>query len=604
MKKLLPIVIALFLFSCSVEKEHDLVITDVTIIDVKTGELIAHQSVAIDGDRISEIYSGEVSFSDSTVIVNGTGRFLIPGLWDMHVHHNWNYEDADPLQISNGIVGVREMWGNMYVKKNLDIARSEGTLDGPEIYTGSVIIDGDPEIWPGSIGVRTPEEARKVALNQIESGVDFLKVYSLLSLDQFDAIAEVANEKGLPFAGHVPDEVTIEHAAKMGMVSAEHMIGVTIGASSIEDSLIAAGGSEYGNGELVRQNFDQARFDSMCKVLVEEELWMCPTLITNKGSAMMLDDDYTNDSRVEYIPNYLYSSWKMDSVRKSNPKTIAYFENQKAYYETVLSFIGPMSDRGVKFLAGSDYPNPWCYPGFSLHDELVLMVEGGMDNLTALQTATINPAIFMQKEEDFGGIEKGKVASLVVLDENPLEEISHTRTIENVILRGKVFSRSELDENLERIKSNLANQFNLFDWFEAAITRDKSVDIALDSLDYILANENILPRLAEEDINGVGYELMIRSMEEGAAKVFKKNVELFPDSYNAYDSYAESQMKMGNYEEAKEYYQKALEINPQFENAQVMLDSLNNSDSWQPHSGGKMVFMPHFEAHLNSDHGH
>ncbi|MEM8928455.1 MAG: amidohydrolase family protein, partial [Bacteroidota bacterium] len=408
--------LVLSIISCSAPINHQLVISNTNIIDVKTGEILTNQTIAIDGDSIAIIYQEETAFSDSTEVIDGTGKYIIPGLWDMHVHHNWNYKDTNPLLIANGIVGVREMWGDMYVQGKIKKGIKERTMDVPEVYSGSIIIDGKRPYWPGSIGVGNAEEARKVALEQIESGVDFLKVYSLLNQESFDAIAEVANEKGIPFAGHVPDMVTIQHAAKIGMSSAEHLYGLLYGASTKRDSLLKAGVSEFRNIDLMISTFGQTQFDSLCQILVEEELWLSPTLVTNRGAAFKTDKAFINDERLAYMDDYLLRGWFLDSLAMQSTQTKERIRKEKLSFNFLLPLVGKMQKKGVRFLAGSDYPNPFCYPGFSLHDELELFVESGMDNLAALQTATLNPAIFMNKEEDYGNISVGTKASLVLLD--------------------------------------------------------------------------------------------------------------------------------------------------------------------------------------------
>jgi len=351
--------------------------------------------------------------------------------------------------------------------------------------------------------------------------------------------------------------------------------------------------------------YSETAFNSMCETLVKEELWMCPTMITNKGGAYMLDPEYTADERFGFLPTYLSGDWLLDSAMTANPRAIEYFDKQKAYFEATLPLVGKMSDRGVKFLAGSDYPNPWCFPGFSLHDEMALMVEGGMDNLSALQTATINPAIFMEKEDSYGNLGKGKMASLVILDKNPLEDITNTQSISAVLLKGKVFTREELDRNLEDIRFNLENQFEIFPWLKASIDYG-GLDAAVDSLNFIIENKNCNLRLAEKEINSIGYELMRFGDMNTAEKLLKKNVELFPESFNAYDSYAEVLMSLGNYEEARKNYQKALELNPYATSAKTMLDSLT-SGNYQPPTGGKGIRIPvqsHWRAHLDAEDGH
>jgi imidazolonepropionase-like amidohydrolase len=166
------------------------------------------------------------------------------------------------------------------------------------------------------------------------------------------------------------------------------------------------------------------------------------------------DTTFTDDSRVAYLPGYIIGIWN----QKINPYTKSQIDNfansTRVRYLFELSLIGKMNAKGVKFIAGTDFPNPYVFPGFSLHDELLLMVKGGMPILDALRAVTINPAIFMNKTTDFGSVEVGKLASLVLLNKNPLENIENTKTIETVILRGKVYSRKALDSMLEQAKSN------------------------------------------------------------------------------------------------------------------------------------------------------
>ncbi|MEM6642098.1 MAG: amidohydrolase family protein [Bacteroidota bacterium] len=559
---------------CGAPKSHDLIISNVNLIDVRTGAVSPNQSVAIDADTISMIYQGKVETADSARIINGTGKYLIPGLWDMHVHHQRSYQKTNPLLLANGVTGIREMWGNMEIHRMLQRAIATDSLDVPDIYTASVIIDGKPEIWPGSIGVGNAEEARKAALEQIESGVDFLKVYSLLSKEAFDAIAEVANEKGVPFAGHVPDVISIQHAAKMGMVSAEHLFGVLLGSSSKKDSLLEAGVGEYQNIDLMVDTFSQAQFDSLCSVLVEEELWMSPTLITNKGAAYFGDPDYTSDERLAYMPSEMIQWWIWDSVALHSPSSQERIRQEQKSFHFLLPLVGQMHSRGVRFLAGSDYPNPYCFPGFSLHDELAIMVEGGMSNLAALQTATLNPAIFMKKEDQFGSIEPGKTASLVLLAKNPLDTIENTKTIEAVILRGKPFEKEALEEMLETVRKDIQKP-RYSAWIKKSIKRN-GLELTMDSLDLLISSESSTYLLEEADINALGYELARSGDFKSAVKILEKNTLLFPESYNTYDSYAEALLYTQQFEKAKENYQKASALNPNYTNGKVMIDSINS----------------------------
>ena len=231
-----------------------------------------------------------------------------------------------------------------------------------------------------------------------------------------------------------------------------------------------------------------------------------------------------------------------------------------------------MHEKGVKFLAGTDYPNPYCFPGFSLHDELELLVEGGMSTLEAIKAATINAAVFMGKEDEIGTIEKGKIASLILLNENPLVNIQNTRSIEAVFLRGKAFDRDALDELLEVAKIN-AQKIPYSAWLRSKIL-SAGTELAMDSLDIMIEQDHELYKLDEFDINTLGYEFLASGDIETAKAVFKKYIELFPSSFIPYDSYAESCLIGGRYEEALKHYKKSLEINPKHEDAREMIDSI------------------------------
>jgi imidazolonepropionase-like amidohydrolase len=558
--------------SCTETKDHDLLITNTNIVNVETGEIEANRTVAINGDTIAAIYSEIPSISDSTQLVDGTEKYLIPGLWDMHVHHNWNYEDSNPLLIANGVTGIREMWGNMLVHKRLQRAIVNGTMDVPDIYTGSVIIDGNPKIWPGSIEVSTSEEAVEETIKQIESGVDFLKVYSMLSRESFNAIAKVANENNIPFAGHVPNSVSIYEAMEAGMVSSEHLYGILESSSSLSIEELNSIQDRIEKREKLVSTFDESRFDSLSVELAQSQMWLCPTLTVNRAVGRLNDSTFTNDDRLEYLPDIYRSMWSPVNDFRFRNKSDKIYTTQQDIYNLELSLIGKMNEKGVKFLAGTDFPNPYCFPGFSLHDELSLLVEGGLSELDALRASTLNPAVFMEKEDQFGTIEIGKTASLVLLAKNPLDDIAHTKEIEAVLLRGKLFNKSALSKMLENVKLNLKKP-PYSAWLPGSIARN-GVDGALDSLDLFISAENSPYRLVERDINMMGYQYLNYGDAKTAVKIFEKNVQLFPESPNVYDSYGEALMADGRYQESIENYQKVLDLDPEAYNARKMLDSL------------------------------
>jgi len=423
---------------------HDCLITNVNIVDVNTGKILRNKTIAIDNNRITAIYDNEIVGSDSTVVIDGKGKYLIPGLWDMHAHYKWSHADLDPLLIANGVTGVREMWGNMPAFVEIPKRSQQEWLLSPDVYLSGDLIDGNPPSFPaGCLVVTTPSEAVEAVKNQIDQHVDFIKVYSSLSEECFMAIAKEARKRNITFAGHIPNRVSIYKAIEAGMASSEHLYGFLNACSSVDTS-----------NEALISSFSEKKFDSICSVLAKSSMWLCSTLTVNRAMSYLNDSIFINDNRMSFLPGYVLEIWnqKMNPYTKSQMDNFA--ESTRVRYLFELSLIGKMNEKGVKFIAGTDFPNPYVFPGFSLHDELSLMVKGGMPAFDALRSATINPAKFMNKIADFGSIQVGKMACLVLLNKNPLENIENTKTIETVIVRGKVYNRRALDLLLDQAKSN------------------------------------------------------------------------------------------------------------------------------------------------------
>ena len=451
-KSLSWILLLVILFpSCNKVVNHDCLITNVNIVDVRTGEILRNKTIAIDNNRITAIYDKEIFGSDSTVVIDGKGKYLIPGLWDMHAHYKWSHVDLDPLLIANGITGVREMWGNM--PNVVDIPKKSQIEESlsPDIYTSGDLIDGNPPSFPGfagSIVVTTPDEAVKAVDTQIEENVDFIKIYSSLSEECFMAIAKEARKRNIPFAGHIPNNVSIYKAIEAGMASSEHLYGFLVGCISQNNN-----GNSSESIEEFLSKFSEKRFDSLCIVLANSNMWLCPTLTVNRAMSYLNDTVFISDNRIAYLPGYVIDIWNQKINPYTKSQIDAFSISTRARYLFELSLIGKMNEKGVKFIAGTDFPNPYVFPGFSLHDELALMVKGGMSALDALKSATLNAALFMNKENDFGSVEVGKLASLVILNKNPLENIENTKSIETVILRGRVLDKATLNKMLQ-IQSN------------------------------------------------------------------------------------------------------------------------------------------------------
>jgi imidazolonepropionase-like amidohydrolase len=415
-----------------------LAITNVTIIDATGASAKPGMTVVIAGDRIAEIgRAGKVKLPKDAQVVDGRGKFLIPGLWDMHVHA-WAANVFFPLFIANGITGVRDMFGPIGQVKHWRRQMAEGNLTGPRLYAAGQIVDGPKPIWPGSIAVSNEAEGRQAVARVKADGSDFVKVYSLLPRDAYFAIADEAKKQGLSFAGHVPTTVTAAESSDAGQKSIEHLDRVLLGCSTSEAEFVSQGAritSEMRRKMLESYSEEKAR--ALFARFARNGTWQSPTLVVLRAISHMDDPKITGDPRLKYLPPFFTAQWDPTKDSRFRNYTPATYESLRATYRKNLELVGRMRRAGVEFLAGTDTPNPYCFPGFSLHDELQLLVEAGLTPMEALQAATRNPAKFTGQLDRLGTVEKGKLADLVLLDADPLVAIANTRKIHGVLLAGK-----------------------------------------------------------------------------------------------------------------------------------------------------------------------
>lgn len=584
---LLPFLLASWPAQRATSSQKPLALTHVTVIDATGGPLKPDFTVVINGNRITGIGDAKsIHVPQGSDVVDATGKFLIPGLWDIHVH--WYIKDYLPLFIANGVTGIRQMWGNADHHAWRDQIE-KGTLLGPHMVIASPIVDGPKPLWPGSIAVASESEARQTVIQVKKQGADFVKVYSFLPREEYFAIADEAKKQGIPFAGHVPFGVSVEEASDAGQKSIEHLIGIPDSCSTHADQLhkltredlaemiasgnpsLAGGPHVAASGLSVLDSYSPENCAAVFARFKKNGTWVCPTLATFRIMAMAADPSLLNDARLKYMPRQVRASWdpKTNYIFKMAAMSPAYAKEQ---YQYDLRLVAALDRAGVGIIAGTDTLNPFTFPGFSLHDELASYVQAGLTPMAALQTATRNPARFLGREKDFGTVEIGKVADLVLLDANPLEDIRNTTKIAGVVFAGKFFPKGSVQDMLAKAEA-LASTKSIADALLKTI-QDKGADAAIQQYHELKTSQSAEYDFGEEELNGLGYQLIAMKRIK-AIQILKLNVEAYPMSSNAYDSLGEVYMDNGDKELATSAYKKSLELDPSNTNAAEMLKKLN-----------------------------
>lgn len=454
---LLLILLACLAVICSGQASPPVTINNITIVDVADGRLLQHRTVVIRNGRIEDVHYFEPGKGKASgVQVNGTGKYLIPGLADMHVHivfGEWfphAREITLPLFIANGVTGVRDMGSDLETLQQWRKEINGGTLPGPRIVMSGPMLDGPQPRFPSSIAIKTPEDGRKAVDDLKRRGVDFIKLQSLIPRDAVFAIADEAKKQGITFVGHVPDSVRASEMSNAGQKSFEHLIGIFEGASPLEDEFIKGQKSE----SKFLETYDPERAAKLFALLAKNQTWQCPTLVWERGGNLIELSDFGKDPRAKYVPAYWKDvTWKRFTDQVEHEFNTDNLATRRQFVEKELQVVREMHAAGIPFLAGTDTPpGVYIFPGFSLHEELQRFVAAGFTPLEALRTATLNPAKFLGRENELGTIENGKVADLVLLDANPLDDIRNTQKIAGVVANGRYFSRADLDKMLAGVE--------------------------------------------------------------------------------------------------------------------------------------------------------
>lgn len=451
--------------------------THVTVVDVRAGALQPDMTVLVAGRRIAALgRTRALSVPPAARIVDATGKFLIPGLWDMHVHALVDSRLATffPLFLANGVTGVRNMGSPMPLARiaALRAESDEGQILAPRIVASGPIVDGPRSGVAAPVIVTTATEARHTVDSLHRSGADFVKVYNNLSHDAFLAIAGEANALALPIAGHLPFAVSPLEAARAGQKSVEHMgspSGGLLLACSTDEAAIrrrwvdAVTDTTIMREDVVRllaatipqilDSYNRTKAEQLARELARRRTWQTPTFVLLQRFAALADTAERDDSTQRYLPRA--------ERERGDPRTVSAIrrlprEIARGYarlYPKQVELAGIMRRAGVEFLAGTDTPIMLLVPGFSLHDELEAFVAAGFSPVDALRAATLGPARYLGRERDLGTVAQGKLADLVLLDGDPLADIRHARLISAVVVNGRYISRDDLQHMLQGVEA-------------------------------------------------------------------------------------------------------------------------------------------------------
>lgn len=472
LKKIFPTIVLFQIIACSNEGlffEDTYVIENVGIIDPIDG-LELNMSVVIKENKILDIFkTREIVLSPKNKVHKGTNKFIIPGLWDSHIHFAFEKDLATSMPnlfLYHGITSLRDTGGEFdFVNKFKQEAISNPKTKS-RVKIAGPLIDGKFNVYDGSNIYFPKLSIQNIDNNQLERNVrllidkkvDFLKAYEMLSPAQFKMLSNLAKENNLKLTGHVPLSMSVIEASNLGLNSMEHLRNLELSMTKMSEKLFqerknlllnksSIKGSELRSLIHSKQrmksinDLDSIKINNVIDALIKNDVWQIPTLILYKNFA---NKTFKNPDYLQFL-NLLPEERKEVWIKKIN--AIDNVINKDVVEYTVWSkkMVDFMHDRGISFMAGTDTPIGFLIPGLSLHQEIQELYESGLSELEAIQTATINPAKYFNLENSLGRIKSGFIADLIILDKNPLESISNTKSIHAVIKEGHLMNRSYLD---------------------------------------------------------------------------------------------------------------------------------------------------------------
>ena len=433
-------------------------VTHVNVVPMDREVVLRDRTVVIDDGRIESIAPAATIDTGRMRVIAGEGKWLMPGLSDMHVHF-WDPSEAW-LFLANGVTHVRNMWGTpLHLAWRQKVARRE--VAGPRMTTTSPIVDGvGPDgktTWPGSVALTNAEEARPLVARLARRGYPQVKAYTTVQTEAFRALAAAARAEGLLMTGHCPRGMKYEEAIDAGMRCFEHLAGI--------DSGHMRGGERPPTANLLERfqrlaaiDLDQVR--ALAARMAREDIWNCPTLVVLRQLAQARADALATP-HLEHMRAFTRESWDPKDDFRFRGASFTWDELVAAARignEHVARIVGILHEEGAPLLLGTDMPNPYVVPGFSIHQELAHFRAAGLSPYAVLRTGTIEAARFLGEAADWGTVEPGRRADLVLLSRDPLQDVGALRNVEHVFVNGHDFDRAALDALLEERLRDVARE--------------------------------------------------------------------------------------------------------------------------------------------------
>jgi hypothetical protein len=415
----------------------DLAITHVSVADGTGAPLQQDMTVVIHGSRITAVGPSIATLMPAGArVLDGSGRYLIPGLWDMHVHLTVAGRSSVSLFPVNGVTGVRDMGGDLATIDTLRAEIARGALLGPRIYRAGPFLDGPKKNALYRVTLRSADDARHAVDSLKQLGVDFIKIHNRVPRDAYFALLAEARSQNLRVAGHLPRGISPNEAALAGQASIEHTESLLEGVHFADST---------SQKHTSREDFallSGSAADSLFAVFKRCGTSIDPTLIEYYVFAHIGDTLVTKDARLKYTSPELRAYWNR-FFPVDTAETIAATAGRREYLRRFMGLVYAMHNAGIPILTGTDVGAPDVYPGFSLHDELALLVEAGMPPADVLRAATSGAASFLGVSDSVGTVQPGQLADLVLIDGNPLVDIRNAQRIRTVIVNGRVLDTTK-----------------------------------------------------------------------------------------------------------------------------------------------------------------